>query len=124
MIRIQDDANGFVCIEARGKLDDRDYAELVPELEEALERRGRLRVLILLRDFEGWTRRALGDELRFDLRHRDDFDRTAIVGEGTLEKWATRLSAPFFSGEVRFFEREGDARAWLTEDGKSVPVPS
>ena len=93
-------------IEATGKLDRADYERVVPES-------GELRVLIRLRDFEGWTPKALIDDLRFDLRHHDDFRKIAIVGERKLEKWATDLSKPFFSGEMRFFEDDADARAWV-----------
>lgn len=99
-------------IRAEGKLDRADYERVVPELQAAAGR-GELRVLIRLDDFEGWTPGALLDDLRFDIRHHDDFRKMAVVGERKLEEWATRLSKPFFSGEMRFFEDEAKARAWV-----------
>ncbi len=103
---------GSLEIEARGKLDRGDYERVVPELEAAAAS-GELRVLIRLRDFEGWAPKALIEDLRFDIRHHDDFRKIAIVGERKLERWATELSKPFFSGEMRFFENDTEARAWV-----------
>lgn len=103
----------FAEIDVRGKLTRADYEALLPQLEEAIDQHGKLRVLIKLDDFHGWTPSALADELRFDIRHRNAFDRIAIVGDSTLEKLGTKLSAPFFSGETRYFENEASAREWV-----------
>jgi hypothetical protein len=103
---------GFIEIRASGKLERSDYEEVVPQLE-AEAKRGKLRLLVDLVDFEGWTPKALVDDLRFDVKHHDDFERTAIVGDKTLEKLGTELSKPFFSGEIRYFEDLGEARRWI-----------
>lgn len=103
----------IVEIDVQGKLEATDYEALVPQLEEAINQHGRLRGLIKLEDFHGWTPAALVDELRFDIRHRNAFERIAIVGDNALEKLGTRLSAPFFSGEIRYFEDETRAREWI-----------
>jgi hypothetical protein len=77
----------------------------VPRLEGAIGKAGKLRILIRP-GFSGWTPASLLDEVRFDVRHRNDFEKVAVVGESRWERVATRLSAPLFSGEVRFFEHE------------------
>jgi hypothetical protein len=123
MIHIHDDATGYLTVEVIGKLSESDYHELVPRL--ARERqRGKLRLLMLLQRFEGFTPRGLLEELRFDVGHRADFERIAVVGAGALEKVAMKLAAPFFSGSQRHFEREADARAWLAEPrAEATPAP-
>lgn len=103
----------YTALDIAGKLRREDYEQLVPRLEQAIAANGPLRVLIKLDDFEGWTPSGLIDELRFDLRHRKDFECIAVLGTGNVQKIATRIAAPFFSGEVRFFEDEGQARQWL-----------
>jgi hypothetical protein len=52
---------------------------------------------------------------RFVAKHKGDFGRIAVLGETTLEEWATRLSAPFAKAEIKFFpvDSEEDASAWL-----------
>lgn len=116
-IREEGDAAHLVVV-ASGRLSEEDYRGLVPRLHEAIERHGGLRLLILLRDFEGWAPKALIEDLPFDLRHRKDFERVAIVGDRRWEEIGTRIAAPFFSGSMRFFEDEADARvARLTHGG-------
>lgn len=114
MIHIVEQRPGWVELHASGKLTIRDYEEVIPKLEAQLEHDGRLSAMIVLHDFHGWTLGAGIADLRFDLRHRKDFTRMAVVGEHRLEKWATKLSAPFFSGRVRYYDRsrEAEARAW------------
>ncbi len=114
MLRITKHDTDGLEIEAQGTLDEKDYQRVVPQLEEAAED-GKLRVLIRLDDFHGWTPRGLIEELRYDLRHRDDFARIAVVGDKKLEEWATKLTRPFFSGDVKFFDNVGAARAWMAE---------
>lgn len=107
----------FLTIAASGKLTREDYAAVVPRIEEELAQRGPLRLLIRLGDFEGWTRGGLLEELRFDLRHRKDLARVAIVGERTIERVGALVSRPLFSADMRYYGpgEEDRARAWLRE---------
>ena len=108
----------LIVVRASGTLTTRDYEAAIPELKHAMElSEGPLRVLIRLEDFHGWEIGALWRELKFDLKYRDDFGRIAVVGENSLEKWGTALSAPFAKAEMRFFplSREEEAEAWLKE---------
>lgn len=125
MLRIMRQDRDLVHMEATGQVDERDYEQLVPLLEAQFAREGRLRALVLLRGFRGWTLRGLREELRFDLRHRKSFDRVAVVGERKLEEWGTKLAAPFFSGQVRWFDRgqETAARRWISEGRPELAEP-
>lgn len=106
----------LVRIDASGTLDKSDYEQLVPELERLLAERTQVRLLVVLHDFHGWTAKAAIDEVRFDLRHRKDFDRIAIVGDSKWEAWGTKVSAPFFEGDMRFFTDEMPARHYLLHE--------
>lgn len=124
MFELAEESGPFVVIRASGKLDAQDYQVLVPELERIIESEGKLRLLLLLEDFHGWDAGALLEDLRFDIAHRTDFERTAVVGDRTWLKWATRLTAPFFSGQFRYFEPSDvdAARTWVLE-GAEEPRP-
>ncbi len=115
MIIFKETGGTHMVLDVTGRLSREDYEKLVPRLEKAMEEHGHRRCLIALHDFEGWTMGGLWQELRFDLRHRKDFDRVAVVGESKLAEYATRLTAPFFGGQVRFFpqERAAEATQWL-----------
>ncbi len=112
MIKITHQQGSFIELVASGKVDRSDYASVAPQLEEAASS-GNMRSLIQLKDFEGWTTGGLIEEFKFDAEHRDDLEKTAIVGDRKWERWATRLSRPFFSGKMRFFEDAAQARRWV-----------
>lgn len=71
-------------------------------------------------DFAGWDISGLWRELKFDVRHQNQFGRIAIVGDKKWEEWGTSLSDPFFRSEMRFFEpsQRAEAEAWAR--GKTV----
>ena len=106
----------IIVVRASGTLTAKDYDTAMPELEHAMElSKGPLRVLMRLDDFQGWEIGALWRDLEFDLKHRGDFGRVAVIGETALEEWGTKLSAPFAKAEMRFFttDQDADAREWL-----------
>lgn len=112
MMKITHHDRHLIEVQAEGTLDRVDYERIMPALEHEAAS-GELRLLVRLEGFRGWTPQGLVDDLRFDLRHHDDFSRIAIVGHRKVEEWGTRLAKPFFSGEMRFFEELDAARAWL-----------
>lgn len=112
MIRVTKHDGNLVELTVQGTLEHEDYEKAIPEIESATEE-GNMRMLVLLRDFSGWEPKALLDDLKFDVRHRNDFRRVAIVGEKKLEEWATKLSRPLFSGEMKYFDDEARAREWV-----------
>lgn len=115
MLTIREEAGNYVALDAREKLERSDYERITPQLEALIARHGKLRVLIVLHDFAGWTPGALLDDLRFDVHHHTDFERVAVVGGKTWQAVVTKLTKPFFSGEMQFFDAEPEARAWLKE---------
>lgn len=115
MMRLKEVSKNQVTLEVSGTLEKSDYEEVVPQLEKLVEDNEKLRALVELNDFHGIKPSALVDELRFDLRHRNDFEKCAILGEGAAQKWLTKIASPFFSGEVRFFDKKEirQAKDWL-----------
>jgi len=109
--------NNIVAFRATGKLTHADYQAFLPELEQLMGDKGHLSVLFELRDFRGWDLAAAWDDFRFMNEHNNDFERIAVVGSNRLEHWMTAISAPFLSGEIRFFDEDqlGDAWDWLRE---------
>lgn len=105
----------FLSMKAIGKLTHADYQSFLPMLEGALGevREPRVRALFDATEFEGWEVRAAWDDLRFGLRHGNDFERIAIVGQAKWQAVAAKVAGWFTSGEVRHFEDFGEALDWL-----------
>lgn len=109
------DTGNVVSIRLTGKLTTEDYARFVPVIEEAIARHGKIRLLLELRDFHGWTAGALWEDTKFDMHHFNDLERLAIVGEKRWEKGMAIFCKPFTTAEIRYFdvsEREA-AEAWI-----------
>ena len=118
MITIEHDRDDYLVCRVSGKLTKADYDAAVPELENVLKvQSAPLRLMIVLEDFHGWEIGALWADLKFDIRHREDIGRVAVLGDSKLEEWGTILSKPFLGSEMRFFDlsERAAARAWLSE---------
>jgi hypothetical protein len=115
-VDIQETAGtGFLEINLTGKLDKDDYKQFIPQVEEAIKAHGKLRLLVHMRDFYGFTAGALWEDIKFDARHFSDFDRIAFVGDKKWEAVMSNFCKPFTRAETRFFP-EGqlqEARLWL-----------
>lgn len=107
----------LVAFKLQGILHDDDYRTFVPAIEAELANHGKLRLLAYLEDFEGWDLRAAWDDFSFGLKHYDDFDRFAVVGDRAWEKWMAKLGKAFTAAEVRYFSHADmdQAWAWLRE---------
>lgn len=76
----------------------------------------RVKLLVLAEAFTGWEQNADWGDLSFFLKHGDQIEKIAIVGD---PKWETELSifaaAGFRRAPVKFFPLNGvaSARAWL-----------
>jgi hypothetical protein len=104
------------------KLTDADYQEFVPRVEALIRQHGKLRVLFDMSGFHGWNAKALWDDIKFDLKHFNDLERIAMVGEKKWQEWMSTFCKPFTTAKVRYFDQAqiGEARAWL--EGGEQPV--
>ncbi|MCB1681000.1 MAG: STAS/SEC14 domain-containing protein [Rhodospirillales bacterium] len=101
-----------------GKLEKEDYDLLVPEAERLIEKSGKIRVLVELIDFKGWSAGALWEECKFAYHHLKDVERMAMVGDRAWEKGLTVFMKPFVGAELRYFDvSERQAAVDWIEDG-------
>lgn len=118
-VEIQEEAEGKIfAIRLSEKLTKQDYEHFVPETERRIKQHGKLRMLVEMHDFHGWTLGALWEDIKFDLRHFADIERLALVGEKKWEAGMAAFCKPFTRATVRYFDaaQRDDAIAWLHED--------
>ncbi len=99
----------------QGRLEKADYDRIIPLLESKIERFGKIRVLLEIKELRGITPAALWEDLKFDVRHAKDVERLAVVGDTDWQEWMAKISQPLIAGEARFFEFADlrDAWTWL-----------
>ena len=109
--------NGGKLLEVHltGKLVKQDYETFLPVVERLVKQHGKLRLLVELHDFHGWTAGALWEDVKFDARHFYDIERLAIVGETKWEQGMAVFCKPFTTAKVRYFDgaKAAEARIWL-----------
>lgn len=111
----------ILVVRATGKLSKADYERFVPETERLISTYGKIRILIEMADFHGWEMGALWEDIKFDVKHFNDIERLAIVGETRWEQAMATFCKPFTSATIQYFtvDQRNQALTWI-RDG--VPV--
>ena len=103
-------------LEISGVLLKTEYGRCEAELKSELERVGSVKLLCVLRGFEGWEPGADWSDLSFYVKYGGAIRRIAIVGN---ERWRSEMlmfaAADLRAAPVEFFAdgQLADARAWL-----------
>ncbi|WP_319575929.1 STAS/SEC14 domain-containing protein [uncultured Desulfobacter sp.] len=117
-IQLTEEPGGtLVTLVFQDTLKKEDYEYFVPQVEKIMESRDKIRMLIQLKDFKGWSAGALWEETKFGARHFTDIDRLAIVGDKAWEKTMAGFIAPFTGAEVKYFDMMDLhlAKGWVSQ---------
>ncbi len=95
-----------------GKLHDEDYKTFVPRVDAAIAEEGKVRMLALFHDFQGWDACALWDDIKFATTHCTKIERIALVGEKKWEEWMAKVCKPFTMAKVQYFDASDIDAAW------------
>ena len=107
----------FLSLKAVGTLTHGDYQKITPMIDSALKEVKEPEVLALIdaRELEGWELRAGWDDFKLGLKHGNKFDKVAMLGNQKWQDFASQIATWFISGDVKYFEDEQEAIAWLKE---------
>jgi SpoIIAA-like len=115
---IVSDASGILTARIIGKLPQPELAALQAPAIDHIRKQGKVRILILAEDFQGWRQGDDWSEVSF-MEYDPHIEKMAIVGE---EKWE-QLALVFAAGPIRKFPIEyfqpadlERARAWLAAE--------
>jgi hypothetical protein len=117
-VTLQEEAGGkILVVKLSGKLTIEDYESFVPEVERLIAQHGKIRMLVQMHDFHGWTLGALWEDVKFDLKHFSHIERLALVGDRKWEAGMAVFCKPFTRAAIRYFEEPhaDEAFNWITE---------
>ena len=116
--------DGILQIKAGGTLTKQNYDSFVPIFERIAEKKaGTVPMMIeLAPDFDGWDISGLWGDIKFDVRHKDQFGRIAIIGDSKWQEWGTKIFDPLFRAEMRFFApaKRNAAESWVRNGGSAT----
>lgn len=116
-VSLQHDRGNIYRVDISGRLHEDELKALQHAAAVEIRRGGRIRLLIILKDFAGWDN-AAGRDLGFYIRHGSDVERIAIVAE---EKWSSEAlmfaGAGLRNAPVAFFKTRDalQAASWLAQ---------
>lgn len=96
-----------------GELTLADYQRFEREVVAQLQRQGRVNLLIDLRDMLGYTVDVVWEDIKFTRDHSHDVGRIGLLSTAEWAAWSAWLSQLFVAAEIRVFDDETAARAWL-----------
>ena len=110
-----DEQNKILTIALVGTLTKADYQPLVAEFARLATERGKVPVLLDMTRFHGWDAGALWQEIKFDLKHLNELECLAVVGEARWQQAISSFAKPFTPAPVRYFDgaQLAEAQAWL-----------
>ncbi|HEY2785169.1 MAG TPA: STAS/SEC14 domain-containing protein [Fimbriiglobus sp.] len=99
------------------KLLRKDYRKFAPIVNRLVRKHHKIRMLILMHDFHGWSMGALWEDIKFDWKHFDHIERLAFVGEKKWESGMALLCRIFTTAKIRDFNtfHADEARNWVME---------
>ena len=116
MIHVQEERNSdVVTIRASGEITRAEVEAAVPQLERLIKERSPLRLYVELVGLDRVRSAGMWEELKFDVRHRDDVARVAFLVDSPGEEWTASLGGLLLGAESRQFHPGEEALAieWL-----------
>ena len=116
-VTLRHESENVYRMDISGVLQERDFLAVQRALAADLDGARRIRLLVVLTGFQGWESGATWRNLAFYVRHGDDIERIAIVGD---ERWRSEAmmfaAADLRDAPVAYFGavQAAQARAWLS----------
>ena len=120
-LSVQHERDNIYRLEMSGVLRKADFEECEMVLASEMRRIGQVRLLFVLRDFEGWEPHTDWNDLTFYVKHGDHIERIAIVG---ADRWRSETmmfaAAGLRRAPVKFFSEDlAGARTWLSGEQRT-----
>jgi stage II sporulation SpoAA-like protein len=118
-VHIRDLGGQALHVQLLGRPDAGDFDDAADDLDAFLRQRDGFRLLLDLREFDGWQGlSAISGHFTLVREHAGLAQRVAVVGEHGWQKLAQRVAGRFLNAESRFFPADEfeAAQAWLTGD--------
>lgn len=98
-----------------GTFEIEDFQRLEAEVDRQLQEHGRIDLLLDLTGMLNYTLDTAIEDIRFTREHARDVGRIAILSTQDAVIWSALLARLFMQAEVRVFDEEAAARAWMDE---------
>lgn len=115
MIEILPQSEGKTLgVRLTGKVTDEDYEKVfLPVLGDLIKEHGKVRCVYYMDEgFLGWELGAMWGDAKFGLKHKNDFEKIAVIGGPKWAEWGTKITAHLVSAEIKTFKVDQLDEAW------------
>jgi hypothetical protein len=116
-ISMQHERDNVYRLEVSGLMRKADLEQCEKELADEMRRLPQVKLLFVLKNFEGWEPHADWNDLTFYMKHGGAIERIAIVGDSKWRSEALMFAAAGLRrAPVKFFSEDdlASARVWLS----------
>lgn len=108
----------LVGIKLSDTLTEDDYEAFTSALEDNFASHITTRVLIVMEDVNDWSPEDRWEDLAFDIRHLNDVDKVALVGDDLWEPWLDKVEVLFPMSTIQTYdaEKQEEALDWVRGD--------
>ena len=114
MIVIQQEPRRVV-VNVYGEFTLADFKEFEDMVNYKVKFEGPVDLLFDLREMADFTLDVAWEDIVFARAHPNDFKRIAVLTHSQWVAWSAWLSQIFVQAQMRVFDDESDARAWLDD---------
>ncbi len=113
---LENTGNNLVAIRIEGKINKRDYNDLLPVIEQKRNEHSHISMYLEFYNIQGVTPKAALDDIMTYFKYVADFDKIAVIGEDNWGNLLQSTSNEFYSANIRFFnlDRKQEAKSWLS----------
>lgn len=110
------------CVEVNvyGEFTLADYKEFEDMVNYKLKFEGPVDLYFDLREMADFTLDVAWEDIVFSRAHANDFKRIAVLTNNQWVAWSAWLSQIFVRAEMRVFDDDTEARAWLNEANDGI----
>ncbi|MEK7737281.1 MAG: STAS/SEC14 domain-containing protein [Pseudomonadota bacterium] len=109
-----DHQGNLISITVFGEFTLADFKEFEEAALSNIRSEGPVNLFFDLRQMADFTVDVAWEEIKFSRQHPHDFRRIAVLTESQWIAWSAWLSQAFVDADLRVFNDEAEARAWLT----------
>ena len=106
----------LLAVAVFGEFSLADYKEFEEQFLYKVRFDGAVSVLFDLREMAGFTVDMAWEEIKFSRSHGGDFRRIAVITDSQWVTWSAWLEQLFVSADLRVFDDQDEAMAWLSEE--------
>jgi hypothetical protein len=110
-----DQTGQLLSVAVLGEFTLADFQEFEGLVLAKVSRGGTADLFFDLREMADFTVDMAWEEIKFSRQHAGDFRRIAVLTDSQWVTWSAWLEQLFLKSDVRVFNDEADARAWLAE---------